>query len=195
MRIIRRADQRAMPWKNGGGVTTEIAVFPADAGLDDFHWRVSTARVEQDGPFSLFPGVDRSLSLLEGEGITLKVQGRVPFGMTRRCAPLVFAADVPTEATLMSGPITDLNVMTRRDRYESDVRLVEIAGKLVLEAVDEVTILIADGDGLRVATGDRTDALRQGDAVLIDVGETATLTARETVCAIAIAIAPVAARA
>lgn len=195
MRIIRRADQRAMPWKNGGGVTTEIAVFPADAGLDDFHWRVSTARVDRDGPFSLFLGVDRSLSLLEGEGITLKVQGRVPYEMTKRCEPLVFPADVPTEATLMSGPITDLNVMTRRDRYESDVRRVEIAGKLVLEAVDEVTILIADGEGLRVATGDRTDALQQGDAVLIDVGETATLSARETAFAIAIAIAPVAARA
>ena len=50
-----------MPWKNGGGETAEIAVSPPGAALDDFDWRLSMARVETDGPFSAFPGIDRTL--------------------------------------------------------------------------------------------------------------------------------------
>ncbi|MBM7325185.1 HutD family protein, partial [Agrobacterium sp. S2] len=49
-----------MPWKNGGGVTTEIIVHPAKASMADFDWRISMANVAQDGPFSIFPGVDRT---------------------------------------------------------------------------------------------------------------------------------------
>lgn len=188
MRILRAADHKRMPWKNGGGVTTEIAVFPADAGLDDFLWRVSTARVEQNGPFSTFPGVDRSLSLLEGNGITLKVQGRIPFGLTRRYEPLTFPADVPTEATLFSGPITDLNVMTRRGVYESEVQLVRVAGKLSLDAADEVTLLIADGKGLSVTYGGETSALDRGDVVLLEPGDAATMAAKRSSYVVAVAI-------
>lgn len=188
MRILRAADHKKMPWKNGAGLTTEIAVFPADAGLDDFLWRVSTARVEQNGPFSMFPGVDRSLSLLEGNGIILKVQGRIPFGMTRRCEPLTFPADVPTEATLFSGPITDLNVMTRRGVYESDVQLVRVTGKLPLDAADEVRLLIADGKGIEVTHGGETIRLERGDVVLLEAGDAATVTARPASCVVAVTI-------
>lgn len=177
-----------MPWKNGGGITTEIAVFPPDAGLNDFHWRVSTARVEQDGPFSIFPGIDRSLSLLDGVGVTLKVQGRVPFGMMRRYKPFVFPADVATDAVLMSGPITDLNVMTRRGIYESDVRLIEISGRLPLTEADEVSILIADGDGLSIEDCGRTVRLERGDAVLLGPGDAAILSAKRRAYAIGITI-------
>ncbi len=51
MQILRASDHRVMPWKNGGGSTTEIAVFPIDSGLDAFDWRVSMATVAADGPF------------------------------------------------------------------------------------------------------------------------------------------------
>lgn len=191
MRILRSADHKTMPWKNGGGVTTEIAVFPADAGLDDFHWRVSTARVEQNGPFSVFPGVDRSLSILEGNGILLKVQGRIPFGLTRRYEPLEFPADVPTEASLISGPITDLNVMTRRGLCESEVQLIEVSDRLALDAADEVTILLVDGDGLAVTRDGRTDSLGRGDAVLLEAGDAATLTAKRRCSVVMVTILPV----
>ncbi len=74
--VLSPADYRRMPWKNGGGHTTEIAAFPAGAGLASFVWRVSIADVLQDGPFSPFPGIDRTLVLLEGEGMRLSGDGR-----------------------------------------------------------------------------------------------------------------------
>lgn len=188
MRILRSSDHKRMPWKNGGGVTTEIAVFPADAGLDDFHWRVSTALVETDGPFSTFPDVDRSLSLLDGAGIILKVQGQVPFGMTRRYEPLNFPADVPTEATLISGPITDLNVMTRRGLYESDVQLVPVSGTMPVTGEGEVRIFIADGKGLSVKTGRESEKLERGDAVLLEPGDAALFSATRPTFVVAISI-------
>ncbi len=51
------------PWKNGGGMTADVAASPPGAGMDGFDWRVSIARVEADGPFSVFPGVDRTMAL------------------------------------------------------------------------------------------------------------------------------------
>ncbi|MBZ9796076.1 HutD family protein [Mesorhizobium sp. ES1-4] len=127
MRLLRATDYRVMPWKNGGGTTTEIAVSPDGAGLDDFDWRVSMARVESSGPFSSFVGVDRTLSVLEGEGIVLDVAGQRPERMTVASKPFSFPADQPTSAALIAGPITDLNVMTRRGRMLHSVERLELS--------------------------------------------------------------------
>ena len=88
MRVLRAENYRRMPWKNGGGETVEIAVSPEGAGLGDFDWRVSMARVEADGLFSVFPGVDRTLSILEGEGMVLDIEGREPVTLTDASAAL-----------------------------------------------------------------------------------------------------------
>ncbi|NYH19335.1 HutD/Ves family protein [Paraburkholderia bryophila] len=69
--LIRGADLVAAPWKNGGGVTREVAAVPEQAGLDCFVWRVSIADVAQAGPFSRFAGIDRTLVLLSGAGMLL----------------------------------------------------------------------------------------------------------------------------
>ena len=66
MRVFRSADHAFSPWKNGGGTTAEIAIGPPGATLDAFDWRISMARVASDGPFSSFPGVDRTLSIIDG---------------------------------------------------------------------------------------------------------------------------------
>lgn len=117
MRVLRSTDYRRMPWKNGKGETVEIAVFPQDASVDDFDWRISMATVAEDGPFSVFEGVDRTLSVLSGDGIALSVEGRDTVDLTIRSAPYTFPADATTSARLLGPPITDLNVMTRRGRW------------------------------------------------------------------------------
>ena len=66
MRVLRSADHKRMPWKNGGGMTLQLAISPAGAGLEDFAWRISSAQVAMDGAFSCFPGIDRSLAVLAG---------------------------------------------------------------------------------------------------------------------------------
>ena len=73
--MIRAADLVASPWKNGGGVTREIGAFPPGAALDAFAWRVSVADVGTAGPFSRFDGIDRTLVLLSGAGMTLAEAG------------------------------------------------------------------------------------------------------------------------
>lgn len=118
MRLLRAADHVMMPWKNGAGATTQIAIAPAGAGLDSFDWRVSMAGVLEDGPFSSFPGIDRTLAVLEGQGIVLDVTGQAPCELTPESAPAAFPGDAPTRARLIAGPITDLNVMSRRGRIE-----------------------------------------------------------------------------
>ena len=147
MHILRAAEYRSMPWKNGGGVTTEIVVSPTAAGLDDFDWRVSMARVENGGPFSQFAGIDRTLAVLEGEGISLDITGRPPVAVTRAATPLSFPADAPTIAALIAGPITDLNVMTRRSRMTHVVERLMISAPLEIQPEADTTLILSlDGD-------------------------------------------------
>ncbi|MCF3948852.1 HutD family protein [Acidiphilium sp. AL] len=117
MRIIRSGEYRCMPWKNGGGETAEIDIFPPESGIDAFDWRVSMAHVTADGAFSQFTGIDRTLSILEGKGIRLAVSDQAGIDITPDSLPYSFPADVPTVAQLIDGPVIDLNVMTRRGRF------------------------------------------------------------------------------
>ena len=142
MRILRAAEYRSMPWKNGGGVTTEIAVSPTGAGLDDFDWRVSMARVELSGPFSQFAGIDRTLAVLEGEGIILDVAGWPPTSINRTTTLFSFPADVQTSAALIGGPITDLNVMTRRSRMTHSVERLVISAPVEVRTGTGTTIIL-----------------------------------------------------
>lgn len=147
MRILRAADYRVMPWKNGGGTTTEIAVSPDGAGLDDFDWRVSMARVEGSGPFSKFAGIDRTLAILEGEGIVLDIAGRLPTSVNRTTALFSFPADVPTAAKLVGGPITDLNVMTRRGRTTHSVERLAVSAPMEIRTEPGTTLVLClDGE-------------------------------------------------
>jgi len=164
MRVLRAVNYRRMTWKNGGGETAEIAVFPEAAGLEDFGWRVSMASVASDGPFSAFAGVDRTLSVLEGDGIALEVEGREGVRLTTGAPPYGFAADAATSARLIGGTIVDLNVMTRRGRFEHRINRHEIDGQARLTSGADQTmlfcaadVLLVDGEGFRAELG-RHDA-------------------------------------
>ncbi|TPI20180.1 HutD family protein [Mesorhizobium sp. B4-1-1] len=167
MRILRAAGYRVMPWKNGGGTTTEIAVSPDGAGLDDFDWRVSMARVETSGPFSNFAGIDRTLSVLEGEGIVLDIAGQPSAQLTAASAPLAFPGDVPTGAALIGGPITDLNVMTRRGRMAHKVECRPLASEIRITPRADTTLVLAVGGGLTLFTDD-APGLGPLDTLILD---------------------------
>lgn len=134
MRVLKSADHKRMAWKNGGGETVEIYVHPPGAGLSDFDWRVSMAHVASDGPFSCFEGIDRTLALLAGEGMRLAIEGLGEALLTPESPPLRFPADAPTQAALTNGPITDLNVMTRRGLLRHQVE------RLAVDAGESLTL-------------------------------------------------------
>ncbi|WP_433548129.1 HutD/Ves family protein [Streptomyces sp. CA-294286] len=115
-RILRHADRPAVPWRNGGGLTREIASWPPGPGASGFAWRVSLAEVAADGPFSVFPGVDRVLTMVEGAGMALALADGTPRSrlVDARYAPQHFPGDVPTDCRLLDGPVVNLNVMHRR---------------------------------------------------------------------------------
>jgi uncharacterized protein len=118
MKIVRASNCRTTLWKNGGGSTTQIAVEPSGASLEDFDWRVSMARVAGDGPFSKFAGIDRTLAVVKGNGLSLTVGDAAPIVLDNNSASIHFPGELPTSARLLAGEITNLNVMTRRDRFE-----------------------------------------------------------------------------
>ena len=111
--VFTAAARQFRPWKNGGGETAEIVVSPPGAGFDGFDWRVSTARVAQDGPFSGFPGVDRVLAVIEGGALILSVAG-ARHVVDAAGPALAFPGDVPCHGELAGAPVLDLNVMVRR---------------------------------------------------------------------------------
>lgn len=115
-----------MPWKNGGGVTTEIMAWPPAAGLDDFDWRISMAQVAAGGPFSVFAGIDRTLAVLAGT-MRLAAGDAEPVALSPQSQPYVFPGDVSTGATLIDGPVLDFNVMTRRGRVSHAVERLEFS--------------------------------------------------------------------
>jgi environmental stress-induced protein Ves len=159
-RLLPAAGRTAVPWRDGGGVTREIAAWPPGADMTDFVWRVSLAEVGADGPFSAFPGVDRTLTVVEGAGMDLTVGGERRLVGTRR-VPQHFRGDVPTHCRLIAGPVVNLNVMWRRDRSRPAPTVAVVRGRLPLPAAP-VLVVALDGSAELAGT-----ALGRYDAVLL----------------------------
>ena len=134
--LLPATERRAQPWKNGGGVTREIAAHPEGADLATFDWRISTATVASSGPFSQFPGVDRILLVLDG-GLALRISGAETRVLRPGDEPLAFPGDIPVEARLAAGPVTDLNIMVRRGVWRAQVRRLAIDRATWLPAVED----------------------------------------------------------
>jgi uncharacterized protein len=143
-RVVRNHDLIRVPWKNGGGTTAEIASFPEGSGFETFGWRISMADVETDGPFSTFPGIDRTLIVLRGGGLELDVEGASMI-LDEPSSKLSFSGDDATVGRLLSGPIRDLNVMTRRGRFTHRTRLVRSGVALLAEDTCAGFIVALDG--------------------------------------------------
>lgn len=122
MQILRSSDYIEQRWKNGKGLTREILREPAHG---EFDWRLSMADIVESGEFSIFPGVDRVLVLLEGAPVTLKHQDG-SLKVLSLLEPYRFAGETLTHAEVKSHGL-DFNVMTRRGRVQSDVRVTRLA--------------------------------------------------------------------
>ena len=120
------------PWRNGGGVTRQIASGklahaekPEAFSGDGWDWRLSIAEVESEGPFSAFVGMTRILTVIEGEGLAITIDGVEQ--RLDRYMPLRFDGGSTTSATLPAGPIRDLNLITRTGTVNGHVAIVELS--------------------------------------------------------------------
>jgi environmental stress-induced protein Ves len=160
MRQIRCDDLKAQPWKNGGGLTWEIAAFPEGAGFEDMQWRLSMAEVASDGAFSAFAGIDRTLTVLSGAGMVLDFAQGGAIALDTSAPPLSFPGEAAISARLCDGPTLDLNIMTRRGVCAHRVETLAPPSRL-----PEGTIALVTRDQ-PLEIGDRV--LHPGEVLLFD---------------------------
>ncbi len=175
--LIPFAGLSPVPWKNGGGSTIEIAIGPPDAGFEDFDWRVSLATIAEDGAFSQFPGVDRTLALVEGHGMTLQIDGEPT--LVCEAEPVVqFDGSSQVFAKLSRGVTTDFNVMTRSERCYHQFGRRRLSGDSRFVTRADVTVLfLAEGDSLELSNDEERIGLVRYDAVVLDPDKTWNLEA------------------
>jgi environmental stress-induced protein Ves len=139
---LKPADARRVPWKNGGGTTLEFAVEPPGATFETgFVWRLSTAEVAVPSPFSSFPGLQRTLLLLAGEGLRVDFGDRGVVDLQEPLVPLVFSGAWPATATLLGGPCTDLNLMVDPSRCSAQLRILQLQRPCVLNPQAPTTLI------------------------------------------------------
>jgi environmental stress-induced protein Ves len=144
MPILHLHDCPARPWKNGLGRTRELAVSPPGAGMDDFLWRASVAEVDSAAPFSAFPGIDRTIVLLDGEGFTMALDDGRTHALTEPFAPFAFPGEAQVAVTLAGGPTRDFNLMVRRGRLRGRIEVWREAAQARLQP-DTVLLYCARG--------------------------------------------------
>jgi hypothetical protein len=164
-RVIPANEYRRERWRNGLGWTREIARAPADG---EWSWRLSIAEIEQDAVFSSFPGVERELVLLTGNGLRL----RFGDGESRELLPphdrLRFAGEREVTGELIDGRTTDFNLMWRRDRIDAQLWHRPLVGPMVFFVVAGTTwaIHLIAGEA-RFADDSGLPPMSAGDTALL----------------------------
>jgi uncharacterized protein len=157
--ILQRTVERiGVPWRNGLGVQYEIA---SDGSLpDDWTWRLSTADITRDVPFSLFPGVDREFCVADGNGVVLNING-----VDHRCEPgsvTTFRGDDKVFATLLDGPMRALNLMRRDGSINKPLQLT-VGGQII----ERCSVVVAIESSSILSVGNEEISLQILDAVII----------------------------
>ena len=167
-RVIPANEYRRVRWKNGLGWTREIVRVP---DVDDWDWRLSIAEIERDADFSAFPGIERELVLLSGNGLRIAFDD----GETHELLPphdqLRFAGERKSRGELVDGATHDFNLMWRRERIDARLWRRPLVGPMLLFAEPGTTWAVhllsgraefADGSGLPL--------LEAGDSAVLEAG-------------------------
>lgn len=135
-RVIAANEYRRERWKNGTGWTREIVRTPETG---DWDWRLSIAEIEQDGPFSVFPGIDRELVLIRGNGLRLRFSDGEVHELQPPHARLRFAGEREVRSELLEGPTHDFNLMWRRDAMVAELLHRPLVGPMLFFTEPGVT--------------------------------------------------------
>lgn len=166
------AGYRHMPWKNGGGVTTDIAVsmLPgfAPGSWEGIVWRFSRTAIVTPGAFSDLSGYDRQLALISGEGLVLgtpvgEIDVRQPF------RPVRFAGETSIVSRLEAGPVEVVNLIGDRSRVS--IHLACLPGGAMHTCPAGVHIIYAATSACELAIDGEARQIAAGHAVRVDTGE------------------------
>jgi len=135
-RVIAANECRRERWKNGTGWTREIVRTPDRA---DWDWRLSIAEIEQDGPFSSYPGIDRELVLIRGNGLRLRFDEDEVRELLPPHDRIRFAGESIVHGELIDGPTHDFNLMWRRDAIEAELLHRPLVGPMLFFTEPGVT--------------------------------------------------------
>jgi environmental stress-induced protein Ves len=155
--LFKFSQCQATPWKNGLGSTFQRYIWPLDADLDNFDVRISMARVQTNGPFSIFKGIDRHLSLLEGNGLRLNFTdnsatnkpsaSRPAIDLSQTSRPYAFKGEWSINSELIGSKVLDFNVMVRRGKYQAVVTQCQLlTGHFPALQGDLMVLFLADAE-------------------------------------------------
>lgn len=168
-RVIPSGDYRRERWRNGMGWTREILRIPAEG---DWLLRLSIAEIEHDAAFSSFPGVERELVLLQGNGLRLRFDDGKCTELLPPYQRLRFAGERALTGELVDGPTQDFNLMWRRDAVQAQMLHRPLVGHMHFFVDHDsawVIHLLAGQAGFDAASG--LPALQAGDTAWLAAGE------------------------
>lgn len=162
--MVRSGDREPTPWKNGQGATREIARRLLGIRGPHFVWRLSVSDIEKDADFGSFPGVQRSATLIHGDGMVLDVAGTehalTPF------EPVTFDGAAEAHAQLTHGPVSILNVFTVASRMSAAVRIVDLSDGRPLSLAGATVLVLLDGTASVYAADGASGNLAPLDALV-----------------------------
>jgi len=182
------ARYRRSPWKNGGGVTVDIAGASvpgvAPGAWDGVIWRFGQTRIERPGPFSDLSGFDRLLAVVEGQGLVLHPAGAPALDVRARFHPVRFPGEWRIESELEDGPVAVVNLMADRGRAAIDLRLAAAGNTPLAFEPGTLVLYAAAGSSTIELSGDSIE-LAPADAVQVESDEPIAITLRSGVIAAA----------
>lgn len=160
--LISPHQWQTQAWKNGGGITHQLARSDDSLGM---RWRVSIAEVATDGPFSRFEQTDRIIMLLQGNGFCLHGAADQTVVLDTKLQPFAFAGETAIDCTLIDGPVRDFNLMTRRSDVKASLQVLSVTEPLSLQLANESLLYLASGQ-LQLSCKDQSYQLEAGQSLL-----------------------------
>jgi uncharacterized protein len=170
---LASADYVEGVWRNGKGKSWEIAQQPDKSG-DRFFWRLALARISQSTAFSHYDNVDRFITLIDGPGFTLSVDGRESHNMDMRFTPHGFPGDAETSCGVHSGVSRVLNLFVARGRYDVRLDVLQEGQHRIGDKNGNCLVFVLDGqcavDGLALACQDTAVIQGQSAGLMVPRG-------------------------
>lgn len=182
--LLPASGRTGHPWKNGGGQTFQLATHPAGSSLEDFGWRVSIAEIVGDGPFSTFPGIDRTIAVIDGAGMDLDLDDKVH--QLGKFTTYRFPGEAAITAHLLRGPTRDLNLMVRRGQFAGRMEIFSSSADLDLPVriAEKEALLVVGLDGQCQIGGEDVSPIGVEDVILRREAGVMTLRLNGTVAVI-----------